>query len=173
MGRFSLFKEGKQMLDLNLIRKNSKFVHDALLKKGWDVDFSELLANDERRRELLTNVEANKAEQNRLSASIPQVKKAGGDITEIFARVKELKALNASGEEEIAELEKKMQKFLEVLPNLPDPDLVDGGKENNVVLQVYNEKPTFDFTPKDHVELCESLGLIDYKRSAKISGSGT
>ena len=161
------------MLDLNLIRKNSKFVHDALLKKGWDVDFSELLANDERRRELLTNVEANKAEQNRLSASIPQVKKAGGDITEIFARVKELKALNASGEEEIAELEKKMQKFLEVLPNLPDPDLVDGGKENNVVLQVYNEKPTFDFTPKDHVELCESLGLIDYKRSAKISGSGT
>ena len=161
------------MLDLNLIRKNSKFVHDALLKKGWDVDFSELLANDERRRELLTNVEANKAEQNRLSASIPQVKKAGGDITLIFARVKELKALNASGEEEIAELEKKMQKFLEVLPNLPDPDLVDGGKENNVVLQVYNEKPTFDFVPKDHVELCESLGLIDYKRSAKISGSGT
>ena len=173
MGRFSLFKEGKQMLDLNLIRKNSKFVHDALLKKGWDVDFSELLANDERRRELLTNVEANKAEQNRLSASIPQVKKAGGDITLIFARVKELKALNASGEEEIAELEKKMQKFLEVLPNLPDPDLVDGGKENNVVLQVYNEKQTFDFVPKDHVELCESLGLIDYKRSAKISGSGT
>ena len=161
------------MLDIRLIRENPKQVSEALKKKGWEVDFTVLLEKDVRRRELLQEVESNKAEQNKLSQSIPQVKKQGGDLEPIFARVKELKASNEAGTKELAAIEEEIEEFMDELPNIPDDDLVGGGKENNEVLQVYNELPVFDFAAKDHVELCESLDLIDYKRGAKISGAGT
>src|SRR5690554_3755323 len=161
------------MLDIRLIRENPKQVSEALKKKGWEVDFTVLLEKDARRRELLQEVESNKAEQNKLSQSIPQVKKQGGDLEPIFARVKELKASNEAGTKELAAIEEEIEEFMDELPNIPDDDLVGGGKENNEVLQVYNELPVFDFAAKDHVELCESLDLIDYKRGAKISGAGT
>lgn len=71
------------------------------------------------------------------------------------------------------ELETYVFDFLKVLPNLPDEDLLPGGKENNKPIYTYKEKPVFSFPIKDHVELEESLGLIDYERAAKISGRGT
>ena len=161
------------MLDINLIRNNPKYVQDALKKKGWDVDFTNFLKLDAERKELLLSVETNKAEQNSLSKSVPAVKKAGGNVNEIFAKVKELGAKNKENEEKLAKIEVEINEFIIALPNLPDDDLLAGGKENNEVIEVFKEKPNFGFKIKDHVQLAESLGLIDFNRGAKIAGSGS
>ena len=161
------------MLDLIMIREKTPEVVARLKKKGWDVDFTELLDKADKRRTLLQKVESNRAEQNKLSSSVPQVKKAGGDIQAIFAKVKALAASNEEDEKAAKVLDEEITEFLAALPNLPDEDLLEGGKENNKVVLTYHKKPVFDFKIKDHVELCESLGLVDYKRGAKISGSGT
>ena len=135
------------MIDINRIRENPEGVKAALKKKLWDADFTELLAWDKRKKELIQFVEGNKAEMNRLSASVPQAKKNGEDVSKIF-------------------------NFLAELPNIPDDDLLGGGKENNKPIRSFGKKPEFDFPMKDHVELATSLGLVDYDRAAKIAGRG-
>jgi len=160
------------MIDQDRIRNNPEEVKAALKKKLWDADFTEYLAWDKERRSLLQTVEGNKAEMNRLSASVPQAKKNGEDVSKIFAKVKEIAANNKEFEEKAKELDAKIFDFLSALPNIPDDDLVGGGKENNKCIKVFKEKPVFDFQIKNHVELAESLGLVDYDRGAKISGHG-
>lgn len=161
------------MLDVKLILEKPEYVKAALKKKLWDFDPTEIIELSAKRLELLKKVEAIKAEQNKLSASVPQIKKEGGDVKPIFAKVKELGAQNKENEAELNEIEAKIKSLVEVLPNLPDDDLVGGSKENNHPIYHFGEERKFGFTPKNHVELCESLGLIDYKRAAKISGTGT
>ena len=160
------------MIDINLIRENPQKVKEALAKKLWDTDFTELLGWDAERKQLLAVVEGNKAEMNKLSASVPAAKKAGEDVSKIFAKVKEIAAANKDNEEKLKVLDEKIFNFVSELPNIPDDDLVGGGKENNKVIRAVGEKPTFDFKMKDHVELAESLGLVDYNRGAKIAGRG-
>ena len=160
------------MLDINLIREKPEYVKEALKKKLWDTDFTELLEWDKQKRELMKVVEDNKAEMNRLSASVPAAKKAGEDVSKIFMQVKEIAKKNAEFEAKLAEISDKMDRFLEALPNIPDDDLVGGGKENNKVVHQYGKKPEFSFKMKDHVELATSLGLVDYDRGAKIAGRG-
>lgn len=161
------------MIDINIIRENPDKVKEALKRKLYEVDFSQFLKWDKQRKELLLLTESNKAEQNRLSKTVPQVKKEGGNVNEIFAKVKELGAKNKDLEEKLAILEKNIFDFVAALPNIPDDDLLGGGKENNKQIRSYLEKPKFDFKFKDHVELCESLGLIDFERGAKIAGRGS
>lgn len=161
------------MLDVKLILEKPDYVKAALKKKLWDSDPTEIIELSSQRLELLKKVETIKAEQNKLSASVPAVKKEGGDVKSIFAKVKELGAQNKESEEKLNEIEAKIKSLVEVLPNLPDDDLVAGSKENNHPIYHFGEERKFGFTPKNHVELCESLGLIDYKRAAKISGTGT
>ena len=161
------------MLDYNLIKTHPDEVAAALKKKGWDVDFTEVIHKMDERLALLQAVEKVKAEKNALSASVPQAKKEGKDVTVIFKKVKELSASIAEDEKHLEELELEIKTFVEALPNIPDPDLLPGEKENNKVIYTFGEKPHFDFEPKDHVELATSLGLIDYDRAAKISGRGT
>ena len=160
------------MIDINRIRENPEGVKEALKKKLWDADFTELLAWDKRKKELIQFVEGNKSEMNKLSASVPQAKKNGEDVSKIFAKVKEIAAKNAESDKELKELEDKIFNFLAELPNIPDDDLLGGGKENNKPIKVFGKKPEFDFKMKDHVELATSLGLIDYDRAAKIAGRG-
>ena len=125
------------MIDINRIRENPEKVKEALAKKLWETDFTELLHWDAERKEKLKIVEAGKAKQNALSASVPQAKKNGEDVTKIFAQVKEIAAEIKQTEQELAELEKKIHDFLAELPNIPDDDLVGGGKENNKVIRTY------------------------------------
>ena len=160
------------MLDINRIRENPEGVKNALKKKLWDVDFTELLEWDKRKKELIQFVEGNKAEMNKLSASVPQAKKNGEDVSKIFAKVKQIAAENAESDKELKELEDKIFNFLAELPNIPDDDLLGGGKENNQPIRTFGKKPEFDFPMKDHMELAASLGLVDYDRGAKIAGRG-
>ncbi len=161
------------MLDINLIRNEAAKVKTLLARKGWDFDSEPILSRDEKRRKLRVEVEETKAKLNKLSASVPVVKKAGGDIESVFAEVKALKAENEAKEKELKILDDEVFNLLAELPNLPDEDLLPGAKENNKVVYTFGKQPQFNFRVKDHVELCETLGLIDYKRAAKISGSGT
>lgn len=161
------------MLDINLIKEQPQRVIDGLKKKGWDFNPTTLLQLVEEKRSLVKQSDDFKAEKNVLSAKVPAVKKQGGNIEEIFA---EVKAINAKIEEldaNISKLDEQINQIMFELPNLPDEDLIAGGKENNKVARTFNKKPVFDFEPKDHVELAESLGLIDYQTAAKISGRNT
>ncbi|MBE6136720.1 MAG: serine--tRNA ligase [Erysipelotrichaceae bacterium] len=160
------------MIDINLIREKPEYVKEALAKKLWETDFTELLKWDAERKDLLKTVENNKAEMNKLSASVPAAKKAGEDVTKIFAKVKEIAAKNKEFEEKLNELQNQITEFVEALPNIPDEDLLGGGKENNKEIRSFGKKPEFNFKAKDHVELAESLGLVDYDRGAKIAGRG-
>ena len=161
------------MLDINLIINDTKHVHDALLKKGFDVDFSPVIELYNKRKELIVKNDELKTQKNKLSASVPQVKKQGGDIEQIFAKVKELNLQIDEFDNQLKQVEEQIKNFLSPLPNMPDDDLLPGEKENNKVIKVFGKKPEFNFKAKDHVELCEKLGLIDYERAAKISGRGT
>lgn len=161
------------MLDINLIRENPEKVRDGLLKKGWNVNFEKLLKNDNDRKELVLKADKLKEERNQLSATVPMVKKAGGNIQDIFDKVKEINSQIQVLDEKIKAYENEIFEFMSCLPNLPDEDLLPGEKENNKVIYTFGSAPKFDFKPLDHVELCEKCGLIDYERAAKISGRGT
>ncbi len=161
------------MIDINLIRENPEYVKKALAKKLWDADFTELLSWDKEKRELMQIVESNKAEMNKLSASVPAAKKAGEDVSKIFVKVKEIAKKNAEFEAKLKELDQRITDYVACLPNIPDDDLVGGGKENNKVIHTFGKKPEFAFKAKDHVELATSLGLVDYDRGAKIAGRGS
>ena len=161
------------MIDIKLILEKPEYVKEALAKKLWEFDPAPIQELSKKRAALLKKVEDNKAERNRLSASVPAAKKAGEDVAPIFAKVKALAADNAADEAELASIEAELRSLVEVLPNLPDEDLLGGGKEANTPIYHFGKEWDKPFAPKDHVTLCESLGLIDYKRAAKISGSGT
>jgi seryl-tRNA synthetase len=161
------------MLDIQYIKDQTKEVTTRLAKKGFKVDFTEVLNQSNERKVLLIEVETVKSEANKLSASVPIVKKEGGDVSVIFAKVKALNASIVERETRLKLLEQSIESFLMELPNLPDEDLLEGGKENNKVISVFGSQPKKDFKIKDHVELAESLDLIDYQRAAKISGAGT
>ena len=161
------------MIDINYIIENKEHVKELLKRKLYDADIDSLVEEKKKKRKLLKAVEDNKAKQNKLSKSVPQVKKEGGDVTKIFAEVKALAAENKIDEEKLKVLDEKINSVLVALPNLPDEDLLGGGKENNKEIYIYKTKPNFGFKIKNHVELAESLGLIDYDRAAKVSGHGT
>ncbi len=160
------------MIDINLIRNDAAAISKRYLKRGKEIDFTQLLAWDEQRKSIISTVEKMKAERNKVSALIPQLKKQGQDVSATIAEMKALGDKIAEMDKELDAVSANIQDFLLRLPNLPDEDLLDGGKENNVPVKVWGNKPQFDFEPKNHVELCQSLGLIDYERGAKLAGNG-
>ena len=161
------------MLDEKLILNNPEAVKEALLKREFEVDFSKYLELKELRNNLLQKIEDVRAKRNKLSKSIGQYKREKKDTTELFKEIATLKDAVDKDEETLRITEEKITEFLYSLPNIPDEDLVGGGKEFNEVIRVNKVKPEFDFEIKDHVELATSLGLVDYERAAKISGKGT
>ncbi len=113
-----------------------------------------------------------KAEANKTNKLIPQYKREGKDVAALFAEMKELSAKTKANDEKVKEVEERYTALMLGLPNLPDEDLLPGGKENNQPLRYWGEPRTFDFEPKNHVDLCTDLGLIDYPRGTKLAGSG-
>lgn len=162
------------MLDIKRIRDDAEAVKAGLAAKEYDADaqIDRILELDVQRRELIGRSEALKAEQNKSSKDIPAIKKAGGDTAPIFARMKELSNEGKEVEAQLRDVEAEYRTLMLSLPNLPDPDLKPGGKENNEPLRYYGEPHKFDFEPKNHVDLCTDLGLIDYTRGTKLSGAG-
>lgn len=160
------------MISIELIKNNAEKIKNDLAKKGCIVDFSDLLKLDAERRKLIQDVESLKSEKNKVSSQIPAFKKEGKDTTAIFEEMKKLGLKIEELDKKVEECDSKIWNFLAVLPNPPDEDLLEGGKENNKVLRQVNTKPEFSFKPKNHVDLCTDLGLIDYERGVKLAGNG-
>lgn len=162
------------MLDIKLIKENPQSVIDRLRAKGKEAeaDICRVIELDAKRRELIASSESLKAEQNKTTKLVPIYKKEGKDCAPIFAQMKELGSKVKEQEEELKQVETEYNSIMLSFPNLPDPDVVPGGKENNQPLYYFGEPRKFDFEPKNHVDLCTNLGLIDYPRGVKLSGNG-
>ena len=162
------------MIDIKLIRETPDAVKQSLMKRGADrsAEIDRIIGLDAQRRSLIAANEADKAEQNKASKQIPQIKKEGGDTAEIFERLNTLKEKIRLADAELREVENELDDLLLGLPNLPEDSVAPGGKENNEPLRYYGEPFTFDFEPKNHMDLCVDLGLIDYIRGVKLAGSG-
>ena len=162
------------MLDIKLIKENPQSVIDRLRAKGKEAeaDICRVIELDAKRRELIASSESLKAEQNKTTKLVPIYKKEGKDCAPIFAQMKELGAKVKEQEEELKQVETEYNSIMLSFPNLPDPDVVPGGKENNQPLYYFGEPRKFDFEPKNHVDLCTNLGLIDYPRGVKLCGNG-
>lgn len=162
------------MLDIRRIKENPEEVKRLLRAKEVDCDAAvdRILELDQKRRELIASTEAKKAEQNKVSKQIPMLKKQGQDVAPIFQQMAELKNQIAENDKALTDVEAEYRTWMLSLPNLPDPDLTPGGKENNEPLRYYGEPHKFDFEPKHHVDLCTDLGLIDYERGTKLAGTG-
>jgi seryl-tRNA synthetase len=160
------------MLDLKLIRSDPERVKAALARRGAAEQVDELIALDARRRELLPQIEGAQAERKTISKQIGEAKQRGEDGAEQMAAVAELKQTIESGKAELEQVDADLQRVAAALPNLPDPDAPEGmTEEDAVVLREEGEQPSFDFEPRDHLEIGSELGLIDMEAGARVSGS--
>ena len=169
------------MLDIKLILENPDKVKKALLKRMDNVSFDELIAWESERKNVQMQIEQLNSLINKNSKQISYVM-TNKSLTqdEKKQQAAQLKAESVTAGEKqvqlmqhVRELESKIFDFMAGLPNIPDDDVVAGGKENNVVLHYFGEQPKYGFKPKTHLELCKDLGLIDYERGVKISGEGS
>ena len=162
------------MLDIKRIKENPEGIKTLFRAKEivCDAEVDRILELDGQRRALIAENEAKKAEQNKVSKQIPMMKKNGEDTTAIFAEMKTLSDTITANDGVLRTVEDEYRTLMLGLPNLPDSDLKPGGKENNEAVRFFGEAHTFDFEPKHHVDLCTDLGLIDYPRGTKLSGSG-
>ncbi len=176
------------MLDIKKIKEDPAAVKAGLRAKEVDCDaiVDRILALDVEVRGLKTTTEGLTAQKNRLAKENGKLfgqkkgmEKRGEDTAAIDAQIEANKTESIRLDGEIADDAERL-KVLNVefrtamlsLPNLPDSDLLPGGKENNEPLRYIGEKPSFDFEPKHHVDLCTDLGLIDYERGVKLAGAG-
>ncbi len=160
------------MIDLKRIQEDKQHIEELLSRKGFKADFDTILSLDNERKKLVAEVEQKKAKRNKVSAEIPRLKKEGKPVENMFAEMRALGEEISVADEKIKDLEKQIFNLLAVIPNIPDEDLLPGEKENNQVIKVFGEVPTFNFPMKNHVDLCTKLGIIDYTRGAKLSGGG-
>jgi len=160
------------MLDLKILREEPERLTQALADRGAAVDVARLQALERRRRELLTAVEAKKAERNAASKRIGEVKRAGGDATEAQAAVRGLGEEIAALDREVAETVDALDTLWLTVPNLPHPGCPVGSDETaNPEIRRWGRPPEFAFEPLPHWELGERLGLLDFERAAKLSGA--
>src|SRR5690348_8215614 len=158
------------MLDIKFIRENLDIVKMAAKKKHIKVDLNALVALDDSRREMMSSIEAKKAEQNRVSADIvgaqdPVVKQ------QLIAEMQDLKAEMIADEEKLKPLLSQWQELMLQVPNIPDMSVPDGDSDaDNVEIKTWGEKPSFPFEPKDHVEIMTKLNMVDFERGSKVHG---
>lgn len=160
------------MLDIKLIRTETEKVKKALSRRKEEVDIDGLLELDNKRRELLFDVEQKKARQNTVSKEIPKYKKEGKDTTEIFAEMKELSDSIKVADEKVRELDGQIQNIMYTIPNIPNETVPDGDTdEDNVEIRKFMEPTKFDFEPKAHWDIGKDLGILDPETAAKITGA--
>jgi seryl-tRNA synthetase len=159
------------MLDLKKIREQPDLFKAGLRKRGRDPKaIDDLLIVDLRRRQLLAEIEKRRAQQNRASAEIPKL--TGGARDSRIAEMRDLAARIKAIEPELAQVESSLDLLLRALPNQPDPAVPEGADASqNVVLRTWGERPAFNVPALDHTEIGTRLGILDFERGAKASGS--
>jgi len=160
------------MLDPKRVRSHTDEIAQRLAVKHYTFDKAAFEALEERRRSLQVSTEQLQSEQNKRSKSIGKAKAAGEDIQPLLAEVDDLKRQRAAAEDELRTLQEEINAFLAGIPNLPDPEVPEGKDESdNVEVRIWGTPPTFDFEPKDHVDLGEALGGLDFETASNLAHS--
>ena len=177
LAAFALLSHTSPVLDINLIRKQPDFVKQRLATRGAgdEVHIDEILRLDEQRRKALVEVESLKATRNKVSKEIGALmgQKKFAEAEAKKAETKDLGDKITALDKQTAEFDAARDTLMLRLPNLPHESVALGKTaEENPLVRVHGTQPSFAFKPKSHVELCESLKLVDFARAAKLSGSG-
>lgn len=159
------------MFDIKLIRENSDAVKEALRNRKQDgIDIDEILAIDSDRRDLQHKAETLRAEQNTASQDISKLKKAGEDATDAIAAMQKISGESKALMEEAKVADTKLQDLLQLIPNMPHESIPVGTSEDdNREERTWGTPRTFNFEVKDHVDLGEALGILDFESAAKIA----
>ena len=162
------------MIDIKLIREQSEHVQTQLNRRGAGTskDLDKLIEIDAERRDALSHSQTLKNKKKTLSAEVGKLKKQGENADALMAEVKQINAEIDAWDDKSNVLDEQVRSTLLKIPNLPSESTPDGADESqNVEVRVWGEKPQFDFAPKNHLELGETLGILDMKRAVKISGA--
>jgi len=160
------------MLDIKFLRQNVDFVKSKIAARGQDIDLNAFVSMDAKRRDILQEVESLRNERNAVSKQVGERKKRKEDAQDLIDRMGTVSARIRELEEELKETEEKLHNLLLTIPNLPHESVVCGASsEDNPVVRVWGEKPSFDFSPKPHWEIGEDLNILDFARGAKITGA--
>ena len=159
------------MLDIKFIRENVDTVKKGLAAKRVSIDLDGLLKLDQRRRDILTQLDDLRNQQNKANDEISRLLKEKKDTKSKIAAMKTVSDRIGQLEPEVKEIEKKLDALLINIPNIPHPSVPVGDAKDNKIVRHGGEPKKFSFKPKTHIELGESLDIIDFKRAAKITGS--
>jgi len=160
------------MLDVKLLRENLDRVKARMATRATAINWDEFVSLDRERREALANIERLKERKNRLSGEIGRIKKSEGDASALMREVEEVSDAIRNGEGPLVEIEARFEQFMLTLPNLPNPSVTIGKtSDDNKEIRRWGEPPTFDFPAKNHWEIGEELGILDFARAAKIAGA--
>lgn len=159
------------MLDMKFIRENTELVKKSLTSRNTKINLDELLSCDEERRKILVELDDLRRRKNEANDEITRLIKEKKDPKATIASMKEVASKIDEFEKSLKEVEAKAQELLMVIPNIVDESVPVGDPSKNKVVRSWGEKRKFDFTPKPHTDICESLDIVDFGRGAKISGS--
>jgi seryl-tRNA synthetase len=160
------------MLDPKLLRNDLEGTAQQLARRGFVLDTKHLQALEERRKTIQTQTQQLQAERNSRSKGIGKAKAAGEDIAPLLKEVAGLGEQLKATEQELATLQEELNAILMGIPNIPHASVPEGkGEEDNPELRKWGTPPAFDFEPKDHVDLGEQLGQLDFETAAKLTGS--
>ena len=160
------------MIDVKLLRENLDEVKARMANRGAEINWDEFLAVDHERREALAKIEKLKEKKNRLSGEIGKLKKSGADAVALMGEAEEVSDAIRNSEKPLAEIEARFEAFMLSLPNLPNESVAIGkSAEDNKEIRRWGELPEFDFEPKNHWDIGEELGILDFVRAAKITGA--
>ena len=160
------------MLDIKFVRNNPDAVRKALEKRGQKAALDEFLALDELRREKIFAVEQMKNRRNVVSEEIGRKKRAGEEAGDMVLEMRELSQKIKERDEEVREIEKRLEEILYNIPNIPHASVPTGSSsEDNPVVRTWGRPPAFDFTPLPHWDLGEKLDIIDFERGGKVTGA--
>ncbi len=158
------------MLDIKFIRENKELVAAGALKKHINFNVEELLSADDVRRALLAEVEVMRSKQNETANLVPRAS-SNEERARLIAESKELKDVLQKKEEELTEAIKKWQALMVQVPNIPDMSVPEGASDaDNAEVRTWGEAPKFSFTPKSHIDLMQSLKMLDLERGTKVAG---
>ena len=160
------------MLDVKLLRENLDEVKARMATRGAAIDWEQFVALDRERRDALAHIERLKEKKNRLSGEIGKIKKSGGDAAALMREGEEVSEAIRNAEGPLAAIEERFAVYMFHLPNLPHPSVKVGNNEtDNREVRRWGEPPGFDFVPKNHWDIGEELGILDFERAAKIAGA--
>ncbi|QRN85103.1 serine--tRNA ligase [Clostridia bacterium] len=160
------------MIDIRFIRSEPEKVKENLVRRGVDVDVEQILNLDQRKRDILGQVEEKKAHRNSVSKSIGKKKKAGEDVSAVMQEMRSLGEEISSHDEEVKELDQQIFTMMLQIPNMLHESVPSGeGEEDNVEIACYGEIPHWSFEAKNHWEIGEELDIIDPVRAGKVTGA--